>query len=108
MVARKNEPKPSLIVIMVARTHCLYIKQASSRTPKSHLLSTVPLHHYIVRGNANKSHHLLYLWQQQKNEPKPSLIVIMAARKNEPTPTTYYTYDNTKKHIAIEFLLLSM
>jgi hypothetical protein len=44
----------------------------------------------------------------KKNEPKPSLIVIMAARKNKPTLTTYCTYDNTKKWITIEFLLLSM
>jgi hypothetical protein len=33
----------------------------------------------------------------RKNEPKPSLIVIMAARKNEPTLTTYLIYDNTEK-----------
>jgi hypothetical protein len=44
----------------------------------------------------------------RKNEPKPSFIVIMAAKKNEPTLTTYYTYDNTKKWIVIEFFLLSM
>jgi hypothetical protein len=31
--------------------------------------------------NANKSHHLVYLWQQEKNKPKPSIIVIMIARK---------------------------
>jgi hypothetical protein len=35
----------------------------------------------------------MYLWQQEKNEP---------------TSTTYNIYDNTKKQIAIEFLLLSM
>jgi hypothetical protein len=50
--------------------------------------------------NANKSHHLLYLWQ-----PKPSIIIIMIARKKW---THLTTYDNTKKRIAIEFLLLSM
>jgi hypothetical protein len=33
----------------------------------------------------------------RRNEPKPSLIVIMAVRKNEPTLTTYCTYENTKK-----------
>jgi len=42
----------------------------------------VPLHHCIVRENVNKSHHLLYLWKQQKTRPKPSLTVIMATRKN--------------------------
>jgi hypothetical protein len=46
--------------------------------------------------------------EQKKNKPKPSPIVIMATRKNEPTSTTYYIYNNTKKYKAIEFLLLSM
>jgi len=31
MAVRKNEPKPSLIVIMVARTSCVYNKQAPER-----------------------------------------------------------------------------
>jgi hypothetical protein len=34
-----------------------------------------------MKENANKFHHLLYLWQQEKNKPKPSIIVIMATRK---------------------------
>jgi len=62
---------------------------------KIHPLSgpVAPFHHYTVKENTNKSHHLLYLWQQEKNKS---------------TLTTYYTYDNKKKQIAIEFLLLSM
>ncbi len=33
----------------------------------------------------------------RKKKPKPSQIVIMVAKKkNEPTPTTYSPYDNTK------------
>jgi hypothetical protein len=36
-----------------------------------------------MRENPNKSHHLLYLWQQGKNKPKPSLIVIMATKKKQ-------------------------
>jgi hypothetical protein len=39
-----------------------------------------------VRENANKSHHLLYLWQQEKNKPKPSIIVIMSIRKKRAHP----------------------
>jgi Ni,Fe-hydrogenase III component G len=34
-----------------------------------------------VKENANKFHHLMYLWQQEKNKPKPYIIVIMATRK---------------------------
>jgi hypothetical protein len=37
------------------------------------------------------------LMATRKSEPKSSVIVIMVARKNKPTPTTYYTYNNTKK-----------
>jgi hypothetical protein len=36
--------------------------------------------------NANKSHHLLYLWQQEKNKPTPSIIVSMIARKKRAHP----------------------
>ncbi len=36
-----------------------------------------------MREIPNKSHHLLYLWQQGKNKPKPFLIVIMATRKKQ-------------------------
>jgi hypothetical protein len=66
------------------------IKQANPRTPKFHpLLKLVaPLHHCTVKENANKFHHLLYLWQQEKNKPKPSIIVFM---------TTHYTCDITKR-----------
>jgi hypothetical protein len=49
----------------------------------------------IIATRKKRTHpdHLLYLWQQEKNKP---------------TPTTYSTYGNTKKWIAIEFFLLSM
>jgi hypothetical protein len=36
--------------------------------------------------NANKSHHLVYLWHQEKNKPKPFFIVIMATRKKQTHP----------------------
>ncbi len=53
MVVRKNEPKPSLIVIMTTRTGCLYNKQANSKTQKSHPLSknccSSPFHHYTIK-----------------------------------------------------------
>ncbi len=83
---RKNESKPFLIVIMVAKIGCLYSKWAPKRQNLILCHKTVvPLHHYTVRKNTNKSHHLSYLWQQKKLEPKLSLIVIMVTRKNEPT-----------------------
>jgi hypothetical protein len=37
-------------------------------------------HESACDQDTNKSHHLLYLWQQEK-KPKPSIIVIMIARK---------------------------
>jgi hypothetical protein len=64
-------------------TCCLYIKQASEcRNLILYQRTVAPLHHYTMRKNATKSHHLLYLWQQEKNKP---------------TPTTYCIYDNAKK-----------
>jgi len=38
-----------------------------------------------------------YIYGNKINKPKPSIIVIMIVRKNEPTPTIYCIYDNTKK-----------
>jgi hypothetical protein len=38
-----------------------------------------------------------YTYGNKKNEPKLSLIVIMATRKNKPTLTTYYTMTTPKK-----------
>jgi len=60
---------------------------------------------------ANKSHHLLYLCQQEKNKPKPSIIVIMIARQKRAHPDHLlylYLWQHKKKQTAIEFLLLSM
>jgi hypothetical protein len=36
--------------------------------------TVAPLHHYIMRENVNKSHHLLYLWQQEKTNPNLPLL----------------------------------
>jgi len=60
---------------------------------------------------ANKSHHLLYLWQQEKNKPKPSITVNMIARQKRAHPDHLlylYLWQHKKKRIAIEFFLLSM
>jgi hypothetical protein len=67
-----------------------------------------------MKKNANKFHHIMYLWQQEK-KPKPYVIVIMAIikkrankfhhllylwqqEKNEQINfITYCTYGNKKK-----------
>jgi hypothetical protein len=49
-----------------------------------------------MRENANKSHHLLYLWQQEKKTQTFPYCNYGSKKKNELSPTTYYTYDNTK------------
>jgi hypothetical protein len=36
--------------------------------------------------NSNKSHHLLYLWQQENTKPKPSIIIIIIAKKKKAHP----------------------
>jgi len=66
---------------------CLYNKQAQECQNLIIYRRTIaPLHHCTVRENANKSHHIKYLWQQEKNNPKPSLIVIMVATKKRTHP----------------------
>jgi hypothetical protein len=74
MVTRKDEPKPSLIVIMATRIGCLYNKQASSKTLKFHLLSK----NYCSSSS---------LHRERKYKQIPPPILLMAIRKNEPTPT---------------------
>jgi hypothetical protein len=76
MVVIKNEPKPSLIVIMATRIGYLYNKQTSFKTPKSHPLSKIvaPLDHCTMKKNTNKSHHPLYLQQQEKTNPNLPLL----------------------------------
>ncbi len=82
MATRKNEPKPSLIIIMTARTSCLY-KQAPECKNLILCQRIVTFHHCTMTKNANKSHHLLYLLQQEKtNLPQPP-IVLMTTPKNE-------------------------
>jgi hypothetical protein len=58
MATRKNEPKPSLIVIMATRISYLL----TNKLQNVKISSFVPLHHYTMGENANKSHNLLYLW----------------------------------------------
>jgi len=38
-----------------------------------------------------------YIYGSKKKQTQTFPIVIMATRKNKPTPTTYCTYNNTKK-----------
>ncbi len=83
MTTTKNEPKPSLIVIMVSRTGCLYNKQAlECRNLILCQRIVVLLHHRNVKENTNKSHHLLYLWQQEKtNPPRPPTVFMTTLNK---------------------------
>ncbi len=57
---------------------------------------------------ASKSHHIVYLWQQEKNKPKPFIIIIMTARKNQTHLNLLLYLSQKKERIAIEFFLLSI
>ncbi len=129
---KTNKPKPSIIVIMIARKkgahpdHLLYLWQHTKKKSIEFFFIVNVINDYdnysrVVAGrkqenkiycegacdrNTNKSHHLICLWEQEKNKSKPSTIVIMIARKEGAHPYhLLYLWQQKNKELLNSFLL---